>query len=99
MPKFNHPSSTPDKVVHGQNTDIDASAEPLTATVTPCVSGITVKAMPTNTAKIYVGASGVTTATGYPLSAGESVFVPVDDVSKVYAIGGAANQAAAWIGA
>lgn len=85
--------------VHGQNTDVDASAEQLTATSTPLKSGITVKALPGNSDQIYIGySSAVTASNGYPLDADQSVFIEIDDVNKVWAIGGAANQGVSWIG-
>jgi hypothetical protein len=50
-------------------------------------NGIIVEAMSTNSASLYVGASGVTTATGYELQPGGSTSLAIDDIAKVYAIG------------
>jgi hypothetical protein len=90
----------PSKVVSGQNTDVDAAAEQLVATATPLMAGITVKALATNTTNIiWVGfSSAVSATTGYPLAGGESVFIEIDDASKVWVFGGAANLAVSYIG-
>jgi hypothetical protein len=60
----------------------------LTATATPC-SWLTVTARPANTGYIAVGGSAVDCTAGSEqafaiLDAGQSVSVPVNDVSKVY---------------
>jgi hypothetical protein len=62
------------------------------------IKGIKFKASPTNSGIIYIGKAWVTAGTfaasdGFPLSPGEEVFFPVEDVSKVYAIASAASQA------
>jgi len=88
----------PGVVVAGQNTDIDAAAEQLTSTSTPLRSGVTIKALPGNSDQIYIGAVGVTITTGIPLDADQSVFLEIDNLNKVYAIGGAANQGVSWLG-
>ncbi|KAA6459648.1 hypothetical protein DYQ86_16140 [Acidobacteria bacterium AB60] len=55
-----------------------------------------VKAPATNTQTIYVGGSGVTTATGYPLEPGASVPLPLRAVA-IYAVAAATGQKVAWI--
>lgn len=86
----------------GQNTDVDASAEVLTASDLPLTYGVQIKAMAANTDKVYVGlSSSVSATTGYQLSAGEFVFLPkavVANANLVYVIGGAANQAVCFFG-
>lgn len=83
---------------HGQNTDIDSgAAEQVVAASNPAAQGVLVKAMPNNTGTIYIGIVGVTTVTGFPLEAGESITLPVDNANKVYAIADIDNQAVAWV--
>ena len=82
---------------HNQTT-VGTTAVQLTATSTPCKKGVLAKALSTNGDKVYVGKSGVTTGTGYELTAGETVAIEVDNVNKVYAIAGAAGQVVCWIG-
>lgn len=85
---------------HGQNSDIDSgAAEQIVVASNPSKHGVIVKAMPNNTGYLYVGTVGVTSATGFPLDAGESITIPVDNANKVYAIGSIDNQAAAWVAA
>ncbi len=55
-------------------------------------TGVVIYALAANTGIVYVGASGVTTSTGYPIEAGKSVSMNVDDPSRIYAIGSASSQ-------
>lgn len=85
---------------HGQNTDVDSgSEEQIVVGSNPSYHGVIIKALSTNTGTIYVGLVGVTAATGYPLDAGETVTIPVDNANKVYAIASVDNQGLAWMAA
>lgn len=96
--KINIDTEVSTTFAHGQNTDIDSgAAEQVVVASTPSKHGVLVKAMPGNTGNVFVGLVGVTTATGFPLDAGESLMVPVDDANKIYVIGSADNQAIAWV--
>lgn len=92
----------PSKGVQFANTDIDATAEQLIATATPLMAGGTVRALSGNTDNVYVGFSSAVTASGaavgHLLDAGESIYIEIDDASKIWAIGGAANQGVTFIG-
>ncbi len=55
-------------------------------------TGILIYALSTNTGIVYIGAAGVTTATGYPIEAGKSVSVPCDDPARIHAIGSGSSQ-------
>jgi len=46
---------------------------------------------------IYVGPRGVTAATGYELPAGSELFLPVNDLSKVYVVSSSGGGAYSWI--
>ncbi len=93
---INEVSST--NFLHGQNSDVDTgSDEQVVVASNPSKHGVIVKAMPSNTGNIYVGGFGVTTSTGFPLDAGESLTIPVDDANKVYVIADQNNQAVAWM--
>lgn len=81
---------------------IGTSESQVTATAVPVLKGIQLKADAANTGIIYVGKSGVTDASadgtdGFPLSAGDGLFLPLDDVSLVYAIASAAAQELYWL--
>jgi hypothetical protein len=60
--------------------------------------GLKVMALPSNTATIYIGPLGITTTTGFPMVAGNIVFLPIDDPSRLAAVSGTAGQGLAWIG-
>jgi len=59
---------------------------------------VIIKADFTNTNDVFVGTSGVTTTTGFRLDAGEATPpIPIDELSKVHVIGGAALQGYSWL--
>lgn len=70
------------------------AATPIVAS-TPTVGarqGIIIQALAANTAKVYIGPSGVDATTGLELAAGDSVSVPCFDPSTIFAVGSAAGQ-------
>lgn len=82
---------TTSSFLSGSKSSIGASALQLTSTSTPC-SGVYIKRSSSETGIVYVGTSTVTAGTtdatdGFPIEAGDSLFVSVDDPSKVYVIG------------
>ena len=87
-----------DVFLHGTTNLATANVAVQLTTSTEARKGITVKAPAGNSGIIYIGKEkSVTAANGYPLSANESVFVRVEDPSKVYAFNPSANDAASWI--
>ncbi len=62
------------------------------------LKGVRVHAGASNAGPIFVGPSGVSAATGYPLNAGESVLIEVDNPSKVSVIAAGA-YGYSWIAA
>jgi len=58
---------------------------------------VEIKADLANTNNVYVGIANVTTVIGYCLDAGELIRIPIDDLSKVWVIGGAAAQGYSWL--
>lgn len=74
------------------------TANPLMSGVQPCMTaaaqlpngalttGVLVSADATNTGTVFVGGSAVSTANGYPLSAGASVSVDVTSLSMVWVV-------------
>jgi hypothetical protein len=75
---------------------VTETAEPLTANAS--TAGFSVVALPGNTATVYVGPSGVTTANGYPLSAGQSVRFAVANTDLIYVVSGSTGQSVAVTG-
>ena len=62
------------------------------------VNGVVIKALSTNVSAIYLGPSGVTTATGYPLFAGESISYGVTNLNAIYLIGANTTDSIAYTG-
>lgn len=48
--------------------------------------GVEVYALSTNSVVVYIGGSDVSTSNGRELSAGASVYLPVDDPSRIYCV-------------
>lgn len=83
---------------HGQNSDIDSGAnEQIVVASNPAKHSVVIRASVTNTGTLYIGGSGVSTSNGIPLTAGESLKLPIDDANKVYAIASVDNQALSWV--
>jgi hypothetical protein len=101
MYESNLHSDVVDALHHGR-TVIGASAVQLIALMPSAIKGIQLKAGPTNTGIIYVGKAGVTdgdtvATDGIPLQASEGLFVPIKDVTLLYAIASAASQDLYWL--
>lgn len=91
------------RVNHGQVT-VTSTAAPLTTDTGINTSTLLIKAARSNSTDIYVGTSGVTTSTGFPLAAGEELRVVFSDrqgetadvkPSQFYVVG--SSGTVAWI--
>lgn len=86
---------------HGSKT-IGASAVMIFPAHYPIMKGVQLKAGPDNTDVIYIGSSLSVTADtdsdhdGFPLQAGEGLFVPCEQMTDLTAIAGAADQKLFW---
>ncbi|HVU87345.1 MAG TPA: hypothetical protein VHD36_08485 [Pirellulales bacterium] len=86
---------------HGRTSAIGTAAMALVATSVAATKGVQSRAADSNTATVYVGHANLTTDTsdatdGFPLKAGEALFVPVNDASKIFVASTAANQKIFW---
>jgi hypothetical protein len=75
----------PTSVISGQVTVTNA-AQALGPNNPPLKSGVTVKALSTNTESIFIGVNGVATDNGYELSPGEGIFLEIDSLNKIFHI-------------
>ena len=82
-------------IAHRNNCDVDTSPETLT-TSTAC-KHVDIMATTTNAGIIYVGASGVSAATGIALYAGDVYSVDIDNLADIYVIASQVNQAVQWV--
>lgn len=81
----------------GNQSIVSGAAVQLTSSTTECRRGIVVRANAANTEVIYVGEVGVSATTGFELSAGDSVVLPVLSADEVYAISAAGTQSACFV--
>lgn len=98
-PKVNVDVEVATSFTNGQNTDVDTGSENLVvgSGSNPAKHGVIVKALPSNTGTIYVGLTGVTTTTGFPLEAGDHLVLPIDDANKIFVASSVNNQDVSWI--
>lgn len=88
-------------IQHGHK-EVGTNAVQVTSSPTRFVKGVVVLADSANSAPVYVGSYLVTadsaeTSGGFPLEAGKSVSLQIEDLSKLYAVSTAAAQKLAWI--
>jgi hypothetical protein len=76
---------------------VGTTVGPITDSAYNCTRGVGLKAGSGNAGTIYIGPPDVTAGTaaatdGWPLAAGEELFLPLADPKSVHAIASAANQ-------
>lgn len=81
----------------GQQTS-NTSAVQLTASSEALSNGVIVQALSTNTASVFIGGSGVTTATGFELQPGQATSVAISNLDLLYVIGSDNTDKVTWIG-
>jgi hypothetical protein len=63
-----------------------------------CGKGVSVKALSTNTDFIYLGNSGsFSGSVGHALDPGDSVFLSIDNLSKIYVLSASSTQTVTYI--
>lgn len=60
-------------------------------------AAIVLKAADANSGTVYVGHEGVTTANGFPLTAGQALEIAINNTASVWVVGSAASQIVNWI--
>lgn len=85
--------------VYSASKNITASVSQID-TNTPIKVGVTIKAHSTNTDFVYVGGANLLTNStdGYPLEAGESIFLECNNINAVYARSNTGTQKLSYIG-
>lgn len=79
-------------------TTVAATATRIITSTDPFTRAVALKAASTNSEAIYIGDSSVSTATGFPLAAGEAVTLDVNNRESIlYAISASGGQSVAWI--
>jgi len=85
-------------LVHGKKVVAVPGTEEALAGSTALTSGVTVKALHTNTNMVYVGANPVTSATGFVLDAGEEIFIEIANLATIYIDVDTAGEGVTYIG-
>lgn len=88
---------------HGSKASIGTTAVQLTTSSIPANNGVLIKASDNNAGVVYVGNSDVTasvaapTTDGFPLNAGDSIFIEIDYADKIYLRADTASQVVSFI--
>lgn len=90
-------SSTQNKVYFEQVV-VGTSEVDLPLSTRVLARGVNIKAHTGNAGTVYVGGPGVTASNGYPLAAGDSLFLAVESPTQVKLIAGVADQDVSVIG-
>ena len=85
-------------IADGSNTDVGTSAEYLygDSTSVAC-KHVDIMAATANTGIIYVGATGVTTATGIALYAGDVYSVDIENLNLLYVLASVNGEDVQWV--
>ena len=85
-------------IADGSNTDVGTSAEYLygDSTSVPC-KHVDIMAATANTGIIYVGATGVTAATGIALYAGDVYSVDIENLNLIYVLASVDTEDVQWV--
>lgn len=84
--------------VTGQQS-VTASALALNSgTATNFQNGVKVTCLSSSTVSVFLGKSTVTTGTGDELPPGQSVVLPIQDISSIYVIAASAAATVSWLG-
>jgi len=90
--------TNPSTIITGKKTANAGEETKLTIGSGVLTVGVTVKALSTNTGLVYIGPSTVDFATGFQLSAGDQIFIPVDNVSAIYLDPAVTGEGVTYIG-
>ena len=86
-------------IFHGRTTNASTSTAVVLASSQAINSGARIRALPSNTGIIYVGLTGVTSTSGYPLYAGEELFLPVSNLNIPFILPSVENEGVVYIAA
>lgn len=86
------------KVIANNRKAVTTSASRLETTANELKYGLQLLAENANTATIYVGKSGVGTGDGFPIDPSGALFLPIDDISNLWAISSTGTQYLRYIG-
>lgn len=87
----------PTAIYNGQTSVTTAGTGVALASSQAILSGVTIKAKSTNTGFIYVGNSSVSSSNGFRLSAGDTIFVEVANLSTVYIDSSVSGEGVSYI--
>ncbi len=87
----------PSAIYNGKKTVSTPGTAEIIASSQTLVAGVTVKALIGNTGRVYVGNSGVDSSNGFELDPGQTIFVEIDNINKVYVDVATASDGVTWI--
>lgn len=85
------------ELFHVGQLTVGATIVQLSSDPTPVTYGVTIKADAGNANNVFVGRVNVSVTNGFVLDAGEEIFIPIRQLTKVYLIADAADQKVHWL--
>ena len=89
-------TGTPSATINIGQTTSAVTATQLSSSSIAMTNGVVIQALSTNTASVFIGNSGVTTANGFELTAGSSLTISPSNINLVYVIGANATDKVCW---
>jgi hypothetical protein len=88
---------------NGNTTAVVTGQQTGTTTATALAShalntGVTISALSSNSGVVYVGPAGITSSTGFPLTAGASVTLNVPNTNLIYVLAATGSPVVSFIG-
>lgn len=87
---------TATRVISTGQTTLATTATQLNVTSTTTTNGILVRGLVANASTVYIGASGVTSGTGWELAPGESVVFTVSNITALYGVNSNNTDSVCW---
>lgn len=91
-------TALPTTIRHGRTTVTTAGTRVALGSSAALLTGITIKALNTNTGNIFVGSSTVSSSNGALLRAGESLFLEIADVATVNIDASVSGEGVTYLG-
>ena len=88
----------PDHLIHNQVALVTPGTAVQVKAIWHLTSGITIKALADNAGTIYIGGVDVDSTNGFPLAAGDLIFIELKSLPMIYIDGTDADDAIAYIG-
>lgn len=94
--------STVDSPIQSGHVSVSSTRVAVTSNETNFIRGVLLRASPSNSVSIYIGGANVTadtaaTSGGFPLAAGDSLFLEIQDLRSLFVVAASGTSDLAWL--